>query len=97
MLGQQVEVYLNLNKTKAGDTYAVYSIRGKVDGKKKVLGYAYNVVLSDCTFHVSEKTRQRVIRNKERCIHAWVKGTLVSYSDDRGPVPSHVSAVSYNP
>lgn len=62
-----VEVYYNLHKH-------IFSIR---DSKTKlVIGYSNNVILTDCIFKVSETGRQRVLREKRKNVHAFVKGIL---------------------
>lgn len=60
-----VEVYRNLHKK-------LWSIRQ--DGK--VCGHARQVYLKDAEFIVSESGRQRVIEEKRKNVHAYVKGYL---------------------
>lgn len=43
----------------------------------KVVGYATHLTLRNCTFEVNEKTRQRVIRNRQKEVHAFVVGVPV--------------------
>lgn len=77
-----VEVYKNLNKGNI-------SIR---DYKtKKVIGYSDSVMLKNCSFHVGEKSRQRVIRTKHKNVHAYVKGELVDETKEL------VKKFSYDP
>ena len=69
----RVRVYRNLNK-------GGISIQSKVEGKWKVTDYSFYVVLKNCTFKVQEGGRQRVLSKKQKNVHAWVEGDLVSTS-----------------
>ena len=71
IVGQQVKVYKNLNNGKI-------SIKMKVDGKEKVVGYADKVTLKNVTFKVQEGGRQRVIKERQKNVHAFVCGELVA-------------------
>jgi len=62
----KVKVYKNLNNG-----------RWSVRHKGKVIGHLEQVMLRDCVFHVGESSRQRVIRNRCREVHAWVTGELI--------------------
>lgn len=66
-------VYFNLHKK-------LWSIRA-VSGPSKglVVAHASNVVLSDCSFAVSESGRQRVIREQCKNVHAGVLGHLEAF------------------
>lgn len=67
MVGKKVFIYWNLHKN-------VWSIK---DMKSKlVIAHAESVLLTDCTFKVSESGRQRVIRERKKNVHAGVLGTL---------------------
>ncbi|PCI30144.1 MAG: hypothetical protein COB67_02340 [SAR324 cluster bacterium] len=57
-------VYRNLNKP----GYA------SVQQSGKVIDYAQELLLKDCGFHVSEKRRLKVISEKRKNVHAWIKG-----------------------
>jgi hypothetical protein len=85
VLHEHVDVYRNLHTTG-------FSIR---DSKtKQVLCHADYVSLEHCTFHVGEKSRQKVVQDKERSIHAYVKGTLKSLL----PLAElHGDIIYYNP
>jgi hypothetical protein len=67
-----VQVYRNLTR---GD----WSIRAG----GKVIGHVDACLLGDVTFHVGELSRQRVIRNHSREVHAWAVGELLE-----GPAPA---------
>jgi hypothetical protein len=67
----KVEVYRNLKHGK--HARPLYSIR--YNGK--VIARRHRVLLANATFHVSEAGRQRVLREKRKHVHAWVRGWLV--------------------
>lgn len=72
---QRVKVYRNLNKP------GFYSICDKKTGI--VVAYAPSVAIGGVLkFHVSEKSRQRVLRDKRRNVHAWVEGDFLGASND---------------
>lgn len=77
-----VRVYRNLNKPGV-----VYSIQQS----GKVVGYATDVTLSQCSCYVNETARQRVVANKCREVHAWIEG----YITDTAVKPA--AQFSYNP
>lgn len=66
--------HLHLPRLRAGDTPNVISV--KTPGKK--IEYVSWVELSNPTFKVSEKGRQRVLRDNVRNVHAWVVGDWTS-------------------
>lgn len=67
--GQRVFVYRNLHKN-------TWSIRDVSTGL--VLGYSDTLTLNNVTFTVSEKGRQRVLKEKVKNVHAGVVGDYVS-------------------
>lgn len=70
MSQHKVFVYKNLNKN-------MWSIRAEAGpAKGKVIGHAHYVRLYDCKFRVSEAGRQRVLRTKQKNVHAGVVGIL---------------------
>lgn len=72
--GQRVKVYRNLHR-------GGYSI---VDAKSGlVLGYDEEVTLFMATFSVSEAGRQRVLREKQKNVHAYVVGTFAERTGTR--------------
>jgi hypothetical protein len=80
MVGKKVFIYWNLHKQ-------LWSVK---DTKtQKVIGHAESVMLTDCTFKVSEAGRQRVLREKRKNVHAGVVGTLT------GVVPRGTGDVAY--
>lgn len=79
-----VEVYRNLNNK-------TLSIRNPIS--KEVYGHCDAVQLSDVTFKVLQKSRERVLRDKRKNVHAVVKGRL----DETLDTFESVNAVTYNP
>ena len=82
LTGREVEVYFNLHRR-------VWSVRHRKT--KTVLAHAPSLVLHNCTFHVQQGGRQRVLRERRKNVHAWIRGTLV----DR--VPDSVIVSRYMP
>lgn len=83
-IGQTVEIYFNLHKK-------LFSIR---DPKTKlVLAHGNNIVLKDPIFVVNEKERQKVIRDKRKNVHAFVKGEFIGLSENE----SFIKEIYYNP
>lgn len=80
----QVRVYYNLHRH-------TFSIQHKTPKGWRVRAYADEVMLKDVTFTVSEKGRQRVIREGRKNVHAYVVGTLVD------TLPECEVDVTYNP
>ena len=56
-----------------------------------VVAHALNVTLTNCTFHVSEAGRRRVLARQRKNVHAYVQGTLVKSCGKRG------REITYNP
>lgn len=75
-VGQKVRVYRNLNN-------GLISVQLKEPGKSWfVAGHVKDAVLSGVTFHVSEKGRQRVLKERCKHVHAWAQATLLGEFDD---------------
>ncbi|MGI2295624.1 hypothetical protein [Paenibacillus sp. GXUN7292] len=84
--GQRVKVYRNLNKP---EYFSICDLKTGI-----VVAYAKSVVLSGIEkFHVSEKARQRVLKDKRRNVHAWVVGC---FSGTTLPDPD-MKIAYYNP
>ena len=58
---------------------------------RRVVAHASEVHLSDATFHVSLAGRARVIRDKRKNVHAWVRGVISE------PCDAIRTKVTYNP
>jgi len=67
----RVFVYYNLTKK----CWSIKALEGRSKGR--VVAHADAVDLWDCKFKVSEAGRQRVLRTKQKNVHAGVEGTLV--------------------
>lgn len=76
--GEVVKVYRNLhNRTGVG--YSIkHAKRNRVISKR---GGVQCVKLENVTFWVSEKTRQRTIREGKKYVHAYAVGTMKSGGD----------------
>lgn len=91
--GQKVRVYRNLNKP---EFFSIMACTGECKGL--VCGYARAVRVKDGSFIVSEKSRQRVLREKSRNVHAFVEGCLDDMAEFVQQLPlNDVLTVSYNP
>lgn len=78
-----IRVYRNLRR-------AVWSL---LDPRThRLIGHRDDLVLVDVRFEVSEATRQRVIRQHRRTVHAYARGTVV---DD--PIRQGGARLHYNP
>lgn len=93
-VGDRVDCYRNLNKP------TLFSIKQR-DGemKGKVSGYARAIILRNPDLVVSEKSRQRVLSEKSRNVHSFVRAEFVdAYGGDviLSKLGSYVR-VSYSP
>lgn len=80
----RVKVYKNLHK----DCYSVVNL-----ATGRVCDHSHAVVLYNAEFRVSEKGRQRVLRTKQKNVHAYVVGVLASM---RGKVfPDYKPKIAY--
>ena len=84
----KTEVYFNLHKK-------MLSVR--VNGK--VVAHAPAITLENPTFHVSEAGRQRVLKNRRKNVHAWVRGDWNNYlhTGTSHIIPENSVEVTYNP
>ena len=80
----KVKVYKNLTR----NTWSIQDYK-----TRKVIGYSDNIRLEDAKFVVSEKTRQRVLTERKKYVHAFVVGTLV----DTWNLKEEFELVRYNP
>ena len=76
----KVKVYYNLHKK----CYSIVSLEKENYGK--VIKHENCVPLFDAQFKVSEKGRQRVLREQKKNVHAYVVGTWVSEFVPKGVV-----------
>ncbi len=87
----RVQCYYNLHKK-------VFSIRDKKT--RKVIGHTNHIALENCTFHVSQAGRERVLREKRKNVHAYIEGDIVEYDAFLPPywmVAQESVPVTYNP
>lgn len=84
-----LQLYRNL--TKKG---VWYSIRQG----NQVVAHTTAICLNSCTFHVSEATRQRILRNKKKEFHAYIEGyctgSVMGTTAKRNDLPAKIQ---YNP
>lgn len=78
----RVEVYYNLHKH-------LFSVRHK----GKVISHSYDVQLEDVTFAVQQAGRRKVLSEKQKNVHAFVRGTLVEPTE----LNEIATSVTYNP
>ena len=83
LYGKSVRVYFNLHKK-------TWSIKDRKTNR--VLGWSDKIFLRECNMIVSEKGRQRVLRDKRKNVHAYVDGILTANDYDDTPY-----AFTYNP
>jgi hypothetical protein len=79
-------VYWNLHRGQ-------WSIRDV--GTRRVVGHADSILLKNCRLKVSEKGRQRVLRERRKNVHAGVEGEIVLIGNI-GPL-NEGREVTYNP
>lgn len=80
----KVKVYKNLKK----DIFSIQDYK-----TRKVIGYSDNIRLENANFVVSEKTRQRVIKEGKKYVHAFVVGDMVTNWE----LTEQFETVRYNP
>ena len=85
--GQKVFVYYNLRS----HVWSVKALTGA--NKGLVIAHAEYVTLKNAIPRVSEAGRQRVLRDKQKNVHAGIVGEWVPFE----PPAVHTVAISYNP
>lgn len=88
----RVRVYRNLNKP---EFYSILAMEG--EDKGKVIGYARSVLLENCELIVSAKSRQRVLRQKRKNVHAYCQGIIVDASEMIQTLDGTECAITYCP
>lgn len=93
-VGDMVDCYRNLNKP------ALFSIKQRYGAfKGRVSGYARSIVLKNPVFAISETSRQRVLKEKSRNVHSYVRGEFI-HSQDGDVILDQLGGflrVSYSP
>lgn len=94
VIGDKVDIYRNLNKP---SYFSCKQREGEFKGK--VSGYANIIVIESPEFIVSEASRQRVLNEKSRCVHAYVRGKFTDAFEGKliNPEDRSLLAVSYSP
>ncbi len=88
-VNMKVFVYFNLHRK----CWSVKALEGPTKGR--VVQHTDDIVLSSCTFKVSETGRQRVLKERRKNVHAGVVGNIVNPSSLDRVV--HLVPVTYNP
>ena len=81
----RVEVYFNLHKR-------VFSVRSAKSGR--VILHTKNVHINNPQFVVREGGRQRVLRERKKNVHAFVRGDATFFDDEKCPT---LDNIGYNP
>ena len=88
----KVKVYYNLHKK----CYSIVSLEKENYGK--VIKHEKCVPLFDAQFKVSEKGRQRVLREQKKNVHAYVVGTWLGHLNDEITISgTPIKLATYNP
>jgi len=86
-------VYFNTHKS----LFSLKALTG--DHKGLVVAHLNSLILKDVQFRVSEAGRQRVLKNKQKNVHAGIVGTLIDASFQNSLIESKKKAnrITYNP
>lgn len=82
----KVDIYFNLHKK-------VLSVRHK----GRVIHHSNYVKILNPTFVVSEAGRQRVLKEKRKNVHAFVRGELASLDNNPKESAADLQTITYNP
>ncbi|MBU32545.1 MAG: hypothetical protein CL602_01375 [Alteromonas sp.] len=88
----RVRVYRNLNKA---EFFSILALEGECKGK--VIGYAKSVLIENGQYRVSEAGRQRVLRERRKCVHAYIDGVIADASNTVQTLKGNETYVTYNP
>ncbi|MGA4519254.1 hypothetical protein ACPA0F_18510 [Solibacillus silvestris] len=86
--GQKVKVYFNLHKK-------VFSIKDVETGL--VLAHGNDIVIESPTFLVNQKGRERVLRESQKNIHAFIEGSFAGINEMPDGVKQSYDHIYYNP
>jgi hypothetical protein len=96
-LGDLIDTHTKLPKKNQYGEYQISCKQVKGDLKNLVSGVADIVILENPSFKISEASRQRVIREQSKNVHAYVRGTFVdAWEGVFKPFPSF-KVITYNP
>lgn len=87
----KVEVYFNLHKK-------LFSVRSVATGR--VMFHTYEVCIDNPKFVVRKAGRDKVLRERKKNVHAFVRGDIRHYSEILSPMldlKAVASHLSYNP
>lgn len=89
-----VDCYRNLNRP---NSFSIKQRQGCFKGL--VSGYARALVIANPTFVVGEKARQRILREKVKNVHSYVRGSFITaFDSDLLPAESaKLKRVTYSP
>ena len=87
----RVFVYYNLHKK----VFSVRALAGEHRGR--VVAHCTSIVLDDVEFRVSEAGRSRVLRTKQKNVHAGVAGTWRVDASWDDTYTEDLVAITYNP
>jgi hypothetical protein len=93
-IGDKVDCYRNINKPE------IFSIRQQAgENKDKVTGYSKVVLLKNPSIKLSENSRQRVLKEKRKNVHAFVRGNLLGIANALTPEQAEMATarISYSP
>jgi len=93
--GTLVRVFKNLTRN-------TWSIQIKTPKGWRVTGHSYKVKLKNARTVVSEKVRERVIKEKKKYVHAFIEGEWCGRWGDQNINPgalyhTHTEVITYNP
>lgn len=85
----RVQVYWNLHK----GCWSVQALEG--ENKGRVIDHTDSLRLHDCQFVVRESGRQRVLKEKRKNVHAFVRGRIPE--ENVAAMVRKTSVATYNP
>lgn len=89
-VGTPVDVYWNLHKH-------VFSVRSRAgETRGRVIGHADSFTLSNVQFVVNQAGRQKVLKEKRKNVHAFVRGYWAE-PESHSHFIGNLSRVKYNP
>jgi|CXWL01.1.fsa_nt_gi hypothetical protein len=87
-IGHPVDVYFNLHKR-------VWSVRSRKTNK--IILHTPQAAVKDVKFVVRESGRKRVLKEKRKNVHAFVRGILADFHNNTDGSVTHFTRVHYNP
>ena len=87
----RVKAYYNLHRC----LWSIVALEGPEKGR--VVQHAKTCVLGRVTPKVSQRGRQRVIREKRKNVHSYLVGELIWAGAEEQALPSPCTEITYNP